>query len=281
MPAFPITDAHVHFWDPARQRYAWLDAVPALRGPWGPEEFRRACGPVAVRRMVFVECGAADALAEAAWVDRLAAADPRIAAVVAHAPLEEGDAVASRLEALAAVPRVRGVRRLLQDEPDDAFCLRPGFVAGVRRLARLGLRCDLCVYHRQLGAVVELVRRCPEVSFVLDHGGKPGIRARLLDPWRERIRALARLPNVTCKLSGLASEADPAAWTADDLRPYLAHLVDAFGPDRLMFGGDWPVSSLATPYPRWVEVVDAALAGLPEAGRRRVFEGTAAAVYGF
>ena len=279
MPAFPLTDAHVHFWDPAAGRYKWLDGVPALAGRRGPAEFARACGPVAVERLVFVQCGAADALAEVAWVEGLAAAEPRLAAIVAHAPVEAGAAVEPWLEQLASRPRVRGVRRLLQDEPDDAFCLRPDFVEGVRRLERHGLSFDLCLYARQLGAVVELVRRCPGVRFILDHGAKPGIRAGRLDPWREEIRALAALPNVDCKLSGLATEADPRAWTTADLRPYVDHLLATFGPGRLLFGGDWPVSTLATDYPRWVATVEALLAGISADDQRRIWSTNAARVY--
>lgn len=279
MPACPLTDAHVHFWDPAVGRYAWLDAVPALAGRRGPAEFAPACGPVAIERLVFVQCGAADPLAEVAWVDGLAATEPRLAAIVAHAPVEVGAAVERSLERLAAWPRVRGVRRLLQDEPDDAFCLRPDFVEGVRRLGRFGFSFDLCLYARQLGAVVELVRRCPGVRFILDHGAKPGIRARQLDPWREEIRALAALPNVDCKLSGLATEANPRAWSAADLRPYVDHLLATFGPGRLLFGGDWPVSTLATDYPRWVATVETLLAGLSEAEQRPIWSTNAARVY--
>jgi len=138
---------------------------------------------------------------------------------------------------------------------------------------------DLCIYHRQLANVIRLVRQCPEVSFVLDHLGKPGIRARLLDPWRAELRELAALPNVVCKLSGVATEADHAAWTAADLRPYLDHALLCFGPGRLLFGGDWPVSTQATGYPRWVEVVDAALQGCTAEERQRIFARNAEAIY--
>jgi L-fuconolactonase len=179
------------------------------------------------------------------------------------------------LEALAVLPLVRGVRRLLQGEADDAFCLRPGFVAGVRLLQRYGFHFELCVYHHQLSAAVELVRRCPEVRFVLDHVGKPGIREGRLDPWRRDIDALAGLPNAACKLSGLVTEADHAGWTEADLDPYIAHVLAAFGGERLMFGSDWPVATLACAYPRWLEVLDRALAGLGEADRRRLFHDNA------
>jgi L-fuconolactonase len=279
MPDFPLIDSHVHFWDPAVQPYPWLDDIPALRGRRTPAEFRAAAGPVAVAKIVFVQCGAADALAEVAWIERLAGEEPRVAGIVAHAPLEQGEAAAPWLERLAARPLVKGVRRLLQDESDDAFCLRPDFVRAVRLLPRHGFSCDLCIFHRQLANVVRLVRQCPEVRFVLDHLGKPGIRASRLDPWRAELRELAALPNVWCKLSGMVTEADHARWTPADLRPYVDHAFACFGADRMMFGSDWPVSTLAAAYPRWVATVDEALRGASADELQRIFVRTAEAFY--
>ena len=149
----------------------------------------------------------------------LARADQRIRALVAHAPLERGAAVTPDLEKLAAHERVRGIRRLVQDEADDAFCLRPGFIEGVRLLADFDLSFAIGVYHRQLASAVELVRRCPDVRFVLDHCGKPGIRDKLMEPWRTHITALAALPNVWCKISGLITEADPRRGPASSCAP--------------------------------------------------------------
>jgi L-fuconolactonase len=281
MPAFPLVDAHVHLWDPARLRYPWLAGVPPLNRRHAPAEFRAACGAVEVGKLVFVECGCdrAQSFAEAEWVSGLAATEPRLRGIVAHVSLEKGDAAETDLARLAVLPLVKGVRRLLQEEKDDAYCLRPDFVRGVQLLPRFGFSFDVCIQHRQLAAVIALARQCPEVRFVLDHLGKPGIRAGLLDPWRAELRMLAALPNVWCKLSGLATEADHAKWTPAHLRPYLEHALACFGPDRLMFGGDWPVSTLATDYPRWVATVDEALAGLTAAERRRIFAGTAEAFY--
>ena len=281
MPDFPIIDTHVHLWDPARLRYPWLGGVPRLNRRHSVEEFRAACGAVSVEKMVFVECGSDRALSfeEAAWVSGLAASEPRLRGIVAHASLEKGDAVEADLARLATLPMVKGIRRLLQEEKDDAYCLRPDFVRGVRLLARFGFTFDVCIYHRQLAGVIALVRQCPEVGFVLDHIGKPGIRAGLLDPWRAEMRMLAALPNVVCKLSGVATEADHATWTPAQLRPYLDHALACFGPSRVMFGGDWPVSTLATDYPRWVATVDEALAGFSAADRRRVYVSNAEAFY--
>jgi L-fuconolactonase len=174
---------------------------------------------------------------------------------------------------------VRGIRRLIQSEPDPEFCLRRDFIAGVKLLAEYDLSFDICVYHHQLGSALELVRRCPEIRFVLDHVGKPDIRAGLMDPWRGHIRELSELPNVWCKLSGMATEADHEAWSREDLQPYIDHVAESFGFSRLMFGGDWPVSTLATDYPRWVETVLWATASRTEAEQRQLFHETAAEFY--
>jgi len=281
MPSFPLVDSHVHLWNPERLRYAWLAGVPALHRPFRPEDYRQACGPVAVAKFVFVqcECDPAQSQAEADWVTELAAAEPRLRGIVAQAALENGQAVEPALARLAANPWVKGIRRLLQEEKDNAFCLRPEFVRGVQLLARHGFSFDLCIYHRQLGSVIKLVRQCPDVRFVLDHIGKPDIKAGTLDPWRAELRELSRLENVCCKLSGLVTEADWSAWTPSDLRPFLAHAIDCFGLDRVMFGSDWPVSAQATDYPRWVATVDEALGGLTPDELHRFYVRNAEAFY--
>lgn len=274
-------DTHVHLWNPERLRYGWLKNVPALNRPFLPADFRAASESAGLEKLIFVECGRDpdQGFEEASWVTDLAREEPRLAGIVAHAAVEKGGLVTGELQALARLPLVRGVRRLLQDEADPEFCLRRDFVAGVRGLAEFGFSFDLCIYHHQLAAVTELVRRCPEVTFILDHLGKPAVKDRLFEPWATRLRALATLPNVWCKLSGLTTEADPARWQPADLRPYLDHALDCFGYGRVMFGGDWPVSTLATTYPRWVEVVHDAVASAPETDRERLFRTNALACY--
>lgn len=281
MPEFPIVDAHVHLYDPDVIRYSWMTGRPVLDRQRLMAQLDAARGPVEIDALVWVEVGADPGLylQEVSFVDGLARADPRIRALVAHAPLERGAAVTSDLEKLAGHGLTRGIRRLLQDEPDDAFCLRPGFVEGVGLLARFGLSFDICVYHAQLASALELVRRCPEVRFVLDHASKPGIRAGLVEPWRTHIAALAALPNVWCKLSGLITEADHRNWTREQLRPYIDHVLDSFGFDRVMFGSDWPVAEETHRYGEWVEIVEQTLAGAAEEERRKLFRDNAIAFY--
>ena len=273
MPNFPIVDTHLHLWDVGRLRYPWLASVPMLNRNHLIEDYRRACGPVQVAKMVFLqcECDFAQFQAEADWVTEVARADPRISGIVPWAPLEQGEGAGEALSRLAANPLIKGVRRIIQFEADQEFCLKPDFVRGVQALHAHGLSFDLCINHRQLANTIKLVRQCPNVRFVLDHIGKPDIKAGLLDPWRAALRELARMENVCCKLSGLVTEADFAKWQPADLKPYLDHVVDCFGFDRVMFGGDWPVSTQATDYPRWVTTLDDALRGCSDDELRRVY----------
>ena len=194
------------------------------------------------------------------------------------APLERGAAVRPDLEKLAAHERVRGIRRLVQDEPDDAFTLQPDFIAGVRLLADFDLSFDIGVYHRQLAGALELVRRCPDVRFVLDHCGKPGIRDKLMEPWRTHIVALAALPNV-CQAFRADHRSGSPELTREQLRPYIDHVIESFGFDRVMFGSDWPVSEQTHRYAQWAEIVDQALAGVAPDERRKVLRDTAIAFY--
>ncbi len=263
MPAFPIIDTHLHLWDLGRLRYPWLDSVPQLNRNHLIEDYRRACGPVQVSKMVFLqcECDSSQFQQEADWVTEVSKQDPRIRGIVSWAPLEKGHDATADLTRLAANPLIKGIRRIIQFEADQEFCLKPDFVRGVQSLARHNLSFDLCINHRQLANTLKLVRLCPNVRFIMDHIAKPDIKAGLLDPWRAEMKELSRLPNVWCKLSGLVTEADFAQWTPAQLRPYIDHVIASFGFDRVMFGGDWPVSTQASDYPRWVNVLDEALAG--------------------
>jgi L-fuconolactonase len=281
MPDFPVIDSHVHLYDVARLRYGWLASVPKINGTHGLAEFDAARGPVAVDGIVFAEVAVDPGLhiEEAAFVQELADAEPRLRGMVAHAPVEKGAAVAADLDALSGFGTLRGIRRLIETERDPGICLEPGFVAGVREVGRRGLSFDICIKHFAMAYALELIRRCPDVPFVLDHIGKPAIRHGLREPWWGQMRELAALPNVAVKLSGVITEADHAAWQEADVLPYVRHVIDMFGFDRVMYGSDWSVSELTHAYPTWVEILDRAVAGASGDELHKLYRGTAARVY--
>jgi L-fuconolactonase len=276
--ALALIDSHVHFWQPDRLRYAWLEGLPALNRPFLPADLPTLPEAELVG-LVFVQadCDPAQGLDEARWVSELAQADPRIQGIVAFAPLESPDAARPVLEALRALPLVKGIRRLIQSEA-AGFAAQPNFIDGVQMLAEYGFSFDLCVRHWQLPETLTLVSACPNVRFVLDHLGKPNIAAAELDPWRAQLAALAQRENVWCKLSGLVTEAAPG-WQPADLAPYIEHALACFGAERLMFGSDWPVVNLAGDGGRWLSAARAALAGLDAAAQRAIFHDNARAFY--
>lgn len=282
MSEVPLIDAHLHLLDPERFDYAWLDELPQIQRRYTLEEFDEDREGVEVERVVFVQadCAPQQGEAEAAWVLAQGRSDPRIAGLVAFAPLELGEGCYKLLERFAGEPGVVGVRRLLQDEPDPNFCLAPPFLEAVRRLGALGLVFEACVRGPQLPAVVELARRCEDTRVVLDHLGKPPIREHRLDPWRGHLAALAERPNTYAKLSGLVTEADPGRWTAAELAPYVDHALATFGPARLVFGGDAPIVNLAGGWRRWCFAFEELTAPLTVAERALLRRNTARELYG-
>ena len=191
--------------------------MPALHRAFLREDYSAATRTANVGKLVFVECGcaASQSVDEARWISEIATREPRLKGIVAQASVELGAKVTHELVTLAKNPLVKGVRRNLQGETDVHFCLEPNFITGVRALAEINFTFDLCIVPHQLPAVTRLVARCPEVFFILDHVAKPAIRDQQLDPWRKNLRELAELPNVACKISGLVTEADPAALRRD------------------------------------------------------------------
>jgi predicted TIM-barrel fold metal-dependent hydrolase len=278
----PITDTHMHIWDPGRLSYPWLAQAPEINKPHLPEQYRAATEGLSIRKMVFVQCEAdfAQFREEVAWVTGQAAHESRIQAIVAWAPLEKGEAAREDLAALAQNPLVRGIRRIIQFEADAGFCMRPDFVRGVQLLAEFDLHFELCIKgDEQFANALELVRRCPDVRFILDHIGKPFIAEGILEPWAAFLKELAALPNTWCKMSGLVSEADSERWTPADLQPYIDRVLSCFGYKRTMFGGDWPVCTLASTYRNWIETLWVAVSERPVEDRRRLFHDNAAEFY--
>ncbi len=275
-----IIDSHVHYWDPKKLRYAWLEHIPALHRAFLTDHVPQAVNRARIDGIVFVQadCAAEQSLAEVKFVTALAKKDARVRGIVAFAPLEDAKDLRAHLNALKKNPLVKGVRRLIQDQA-LGFCLTPNFIAGVQSLAEYDFTFDLCIRHWQLPDAIQLVRACPQVHFVLDHCGKPDIKNRLLRPWRTHILELASLPNVHCKVSGLVTEADTENWTRRNLQPYIKHVIKAFGSNRVMFGSDAPVAYLAATYERWIETLQLATNDLTRGAKEKLWHANAKNFY--
>ncbi|MGB7752151.1 MAG: amidohydrolase, partial [Candidatus Acidiferrales bacterium] len=240
-----IVDTHQHLWDKDLFHYAWLAPLPLLDRSFRLSDYSEATRGLEIAKTVFVECDVDEAqvLDEALHVLRLAN-DPGncIAGVVASGRPEK-DGFKAYLDKVSAHPQLKGIRRIFHTHPDE---LGQGklFVENVARLATYGLSFDLCLLARQLPVALNLATRCPGVAFVLDHCGVPDVKGHALDPWRAHISELSKLPNVSCKISGLVAYANPANWQSGDLRPFVDHVIASFGWDRVMFGSDWPVCNL-------------------------------------
>lgn len=282
MQSLPIIDTHLHIWDIDRLDYPWLPDAPALNRTFTIADYRNATKNFNIEKMVFLQCEAdfSQYRQEVDFVSEVARnEEPRIQGIVAWAPLEKGEAAREDLDWLAQNPLVKGVRRIIQFEPDLAFCLQPDFIAGVRLLAEYGMSFDICIDWRHYENTITFAQQLPEVPMILDHIGKPDIVGGQLDPWRDQLRRLAALPNVVCKFSSLATEADKENWTIDDLRPYVDHVIETFGFDRLVFGGDWPVVTLAASYDTALETMQTLLAGASQDDLTKLFHDNAAAFY--
>ncbi len=271
-----IIDAHHHLWDPTRRTYDWLAGLDPIRRPYTVDDLRTATSAdatVLVQTVPTVE--------ETEEFLATAADTALIAGVVGWVDLCAPD-VADRLAGLRAAPggdRLVGIRHPAQDEPDPSWLVREDVVRGIAAVAAAGLTYDVLVTPAQHAAAVALADAVPGVRLVLDHAGKPAIAEDGYEPWAGFLTALAARPNVFCKLSGLVTEADWTKWTVDDLRPYAAHVLDSFGPDRVMFGSDWPVCELAATYAEVHEAASALTADLSASERADVFATTATRAY--
>ena len=282
MTNIPVVDTHLHVWDPANLDYPWLPDEPKINKPHLLSDYRQVTEGIPIERMVFVqcECDFAQFLQETDWVTQQAQEDARLQGIVSWAPLERGEDAREALQQLAANKLVKGIRRIIQFESDDQFCLQPDFIRGVQLLADFDLHFEICSKgDKQSANSLELVRRCPDTKFILDHIGKPSIQEKRMQPWDSFIRDLAALPNTWCKVSGLVNEADLENWTPDDLEPYLDHVFHCFGWHRVMFGGDWPVCTLASTYRRWFDTLTQFVSRFSEDDQRRLFHDNAIEFY--
>ena len=275
-----ILDAHVHFWDPTALQYPWLDAFPALRHSFSPADYSKAVETLPVERYLLVEgnCLPEQNLREVQYFTELGGSDPRIGGIIAFVELTKPEILAATLDCLTSRSLVKGIRQNIQGQP-SGFALQRAFVEGVREVGARGWTFDLCVTHDQLGEAIALVERCPDTSFVLDHCAKPSIRTAARDPWRQELARLAAHENVCCKISGLLTEADLAHWTDKDLLPYGMHAIECFGIDRILYGSDWPVLTLAGSYASWYGFTARLTESFTEHERRRFYGENAARVY--
>ena len=271
-------DSHQHFWryDPARD--GWITPEMAvLKRDFMPEELIQHMRHVGVDCSIAVQTDQSEE--ETQFLLDLADKNSAIAGVVGWVDLLDKD-VEERLEHFSRYPKLRGLRHIVQAEPDDRFMMRDNFLRGIRALARHNFTYDILIYARHLPVAVEFVDRFPAQTFVVDHLAKPSIKTGEIDVWARHIRALARHRNVFCKLSGLVTEADWDKWNADTLRPYLDVAFDAFGTDRLMFGSDWPVCLLAASYAQVKEVIEDYTQDLSASEKENIFGLNAARFYG-
>jgi L-fuconolactonase len=251
-------DAHQHFWIYSSTEYPWIQPDWPIRRDFLPANLAPLLAAIGFDGSIAVQ--ARQSLEESRWLLQLADASPVIKGVVGWVDLRAPD-VEEQLAPLAVHPKFVGVRHVVQDEPDDRFVLGENFRRGIAKLKGFGLTYDILIYPNQLPAAIELVREYPEQPFVLDHLAKPLISEGLLSPWREQVRELASSPNVMCKVSGLVTEARWSAWKPEDFLPFLDVALQAFGPDRLMFGSDWPVALLSADYAKVFGLVRDYIAG--------------------
>jgi L-fuconolactonase len=270
-------DAHHHFWKFDAAEYAWIGAGQrVLRKDFLPGDFEPELRAAGITGTVAVQ--ARQSLEETRWLLELAGRHEFIHGVVGWAPLTEAN-VGATLERLAAHPKLRAIRHVLHDEADEHYILREDFNRGVAELKRFDLAYDILIFERHLPQTIEFVDRHPNQIFIVDHLAKPRVRDGILSPWRENIQQLARRPHVYCKISGLATEADHSRWSETQLAPYMDWILCSFGPERTLFGSDWPVCLLAVGFCQWAEIVARFVGRLSEPEQQRIWAGTAREAY--
>jgi L-fuconolactonase len=287
MPNFPIIDTHLHIWDMKRLKYSAFEGHPFFGKSYLIEDYQRDSGALEIEAMVFLECYAdfnengGQYIEEIEFVEESAKRDPRIKGIVPMAPLEWGARVEPLLEQMQVKhPSVKGIRRIMEfDDDPRSLTLSPAFIKGVNLLHKFGWHFEINVNFTQMDIIREFVQHIPDVPMILDHCGKPGIKEGAIDRYRDDIRELAQHPNMWIKLSDLPPYADPKNWTDDDLRPYIDSTIEAFGFDRTIYAGDWPICLQATSLTRWVETLDRAFVGASETELRKFYRDNANEFY--
>jgi predicted TIM-barrel fold metal-dependent hydrolase len=275
-----IVDTHQHLWDLDLFHYSWLHSLPRLNRSFRMADYLAAAQGLNVVKSVHLEADVDEPYMLDETRHLLALADqpdnPLEGVVACGRP--ERDDFKSYLDKIAGHRRLKGIRRVLHTQPDE---LGQGdtFLKNVAALSGYGLSFDLCVLARQLPIAINLVSRCPDVVFILDHCGVPQVKEKELDPWRSYITEIARFANVVCKISGMVAYADPKTWSAEDLRPFIEHAIASFGWGRVLFGSDWPVCTLSASYQQWVDALQTITLGAGAVNQRKLFYDNAVRVY--
>ena len=271
-----VIDAHHHLWRYNAEEYGWISPeMSFLQRNFSVADLLPSMRNAQVDGTVVVQ--ARQSLEETRWLLAIAQESPEVRGVVGWAPLASGD-VRQTLLSFRDFPKLKGLRHVVQDEPDPNFLLREDFNRGIASLLDAGLAYDILVRSDQLAAARSFAAQHPQQRFVLDHLAKPRVKAHL-EPWRTDLLRLAELPNVYAKLSGLVTEADWKHWTAEDLWPYLDTALKAFGAERLIAGSDWPVCLLASSYERWWSTLHAWIDRAAPAAKAEIMGATASQVY--
>lgn len=275
-----IVDTHQHLWDLDKLPYSWTANQPKLNRSFRMADYLAATEGIEIVKSVHVEADIDEEFIadETRYILELSErGDNPLSGVVANAR-PEYDNFREAIQQFTGHPNLKGIRRLLQSEPDE-LSTTTTFRENIRSLEEWGLSFDICVRDHQLPVAIQLVKDCPSVSFILDHCGNPDIKNRNYDLWRERIIEIADLPNVVIKVSGIVVNTDVENWTVEDLRPAVEHVIASFGWDRVMFGSDWPVCTLAASYRQWFDALNFLVKDASEENRRKLFKENAERVY--
>ncbi len=276
--AGPVTiDSHHHLWKYNDRDFVWMSgAMGKLRRDFLPEHAQEVMREAGIDGAVAVQ--ARQMIEETEWLLNLAGVNGFMRGVIGWVPLADAG-VRGYLERFARHPKLKGVRHVLHDEPDDFYMLSDDFNRGVALLEDFGLAYDILIFEHHLPQTIEFVDRHPNQIFVVDHIAKPRIKDRVLSPWRENFHELAKRQNVYCKVSGMVTEADWKSWTNEDLKPYFEIVLSAFGPKHLMFGSDWPVLTLASDYRTWSDAFFGLIGALSPDEQARICGGTPIEAY--
>jgi predicted TIM-barrel fold metal-dependent hydrolase len=279
----PIVDTHQHLWDLNKFKLAWVKKHSPLARSYLPADYQKATEGLHVVKAVYMEVDVVpqQQQAEADFIIDLCkqGKGPTVAAVISGRPASDG--FKKYITPYKDSRYIKGVRQVLHGESTPAgYCLDKKFIEGIRLLGELGLSYDVCIRPEELADAAQLIDACPDTRFILDHCGNANVQAKDQTQWKRDMAAVAKRKHVVGKVSGIVASAKPGAWSADDLAPIVNHTLEVFGPDRVMFGGDWPVCTLAATYKQWVEALKTIVHDRSEADNRKLFHDNAVRFYG-